>query len=76
MILMHYDPRTRPVPPELRKLVVRVLHERGARLAAAALGISRHTVTAIAAGSPALPGTIALLREAASRGFHPVEGAP
>lgn len=67
MAPVHRDPRTRPVPPETRALAQRLLQERGPKRAAAALGISRTALLSICAGSPVVPGTLALLREAQTR---------
>jgi hypothetical protein len=64
---VHRDPRTRPVPDDLRDLAKHLLRERGPRPAALELGISRSALLGICAGARAMPGTIALLREAAAR---------
>ncbi|MFZ5891285.1 MAG: hypothetical protein ACOY0T_09565 [Myxococcota bacterium] len=64
MAHVHHDPRTKPVPEELRELVRDRLRRLGPRGAAAELNLGRSTVLSIAAGGDVLPGTLALLREA------------
>lgn len=60
----HHDPRTRPVPEEMRSRARLLMQEHGARAAAVQLGISRTALLALAAGADVLPGTLALVREA------------
>jgi len=60
----HHDPRTRPVPHDLRAMVRDCIKRRGPKGAATALGVSRTALLAVAAGYQALPGTLALLRAA------------
>lgn len=67
MAQMHHDPRTRPVPEEIREHARTLMRQHGPRGAAAALGVSRSALLAVCAGADVLPGTLALLREAASR---------
>jgi hypothetical protein len=55
--------KTRPVPGDLRDRARALLKERGPVSAAAAMGVSRITLLAVAAGADVLPGTLALLRE-------------
>lgn len=68
MAQMHHDPRTRPVPGEIQQLARDLMHERGPRRAAAALGISRSALLSVVAGADVLPGTLALMRESISGG--------
>lgn len=62
----YHDKRTKPVPPDVRDFVCRVVDERGPTGAARALAVSRSVVLAVVAGADVLPGTLALLREAVS----------
>ncbi|HET9930833.1 MAG TPA: hypothetical protein VFQ35_09110 [Polyangiaceae bacterium] len=63
-----HDPRTRPVPDDLRDRARALMRERGPRAAAMALGISRTALLAICGGADVLPGTLALVREAERAG--------
>jgi hypothetical protein len=58
------DPRTKPVPEDLRSFARELVNELGPRGAAQKLNVGRSTVLSIIAGQDAMPGTIALLREA------------
>lgn len=64
---MSFDPRTRPVPPEIQAQVADCLRRRGPVGAAKAIGVSKSVVLSVAAGAPVLPGSLALLREYARR---------
>jgi hypothetical protein len=68
MAQQHHDPRTRPVPDEIREHARTLMRERGPRGAAAKLGVSRSALLAVCAGADVLPGTLALLREATQGG--------
>jgi hypothetical protein len=59
--------RTRTVPPEIVAKVCEIINCHGVNAAAHLLGISRATALSIAAGQPAMAGTLALLREALQR---------
>ena len=65
--MAHDDPRTRDVPPELIAMVRDCVSRRGRRGASRVLGLSVTTLAAVLAGFPVMPGTLALLREAARR---------
>lgn len=56
-----------PAQPDLVEMVRRLLDQHGPREAAELLGVSRSTVTAIAAGAKVMPGTLALLELARQR---------
>ena len=56
--------RTVPVPDDIRGYVAALVREVGPRRAAARVQLSRHAVLAVALGSPVMPGTLALVREA------------
>jgi hypothetical protein len=66
MAAVHHDPRTRPVPDDIREHARSLMRERGPRGAATALGVSRSALLAVCAGADVLPGTLALLRQARS----------
>jgi hypothetical protein len=59
-----HDPRTRAVPDELRAFVQSLVEEHGARSAARLLDLGKNTVLSVIAGQDAMPGTIALIRQA------------
>jgi hypothetical protein len=67
MAHVHHDPRTRPVPDEIREHARALMRMRGPRGAAKALGVSRSALLAVCAGADVLAGTLALLREAIAR---------
>lgn len=62
--MAHVDRRCVDVPPELIAQVHVTLREHGPRRAAARLGISRSAVLSIIGTGRAMPGTVALLRQA------------
>lgn len=64
LAMRNTDARVREVPPDLLELAKAALAEHGATRAAEELGISRATLLGIVAGTPVMPGSIALLREA------------
>jgi hypothetical protein len=61
------DPRTKPVPPEIRDFVRRVVDAQGPTGASRTIGVSRSVVLAVVAGADVLPGTLALLTQAKHR---------
>jgi hypothetical protein len=63
----HHDPRTRPVPEDVREHARALMRRVGPRAAARELGMSRPALLAVCAGADVLPGTLALLREAIAR---------
>ena len=67
MAHVHHDPRTRPVPVEIREHARALFRLQGPRIAAKALGVSRSALLAVCAGADVLPGTLALLREGIGR---------
>lgn len=70
---MAHDPRTLAVPPEIRAHAQRLLNDLGPRRAAAALGVSRTAITGVVSTGRAMPGTLALMREALG-GAGPSDG--
>jgi hypothetical protein len=61
------DKRTIPVPEELQALTRDLMTRLGPVRAGKHLGISRNAVLGVVATAHALPGTVALLREAQGR---------
>jgi hypothetical protein len=68
------DPRLVLASPELTEQAKILLDELGPAHAAEELGISRATLLGIVAGTPVMPGSLALLREAMRRRGEGSEG--
>ncbi len=61
---MPNETRISAPPPEVRDYALGLIHRLGAKRASQELGVSLQTAQAIALGSPVMPGSVALVREA------------